>query len=503
MTTLLDTLSELDKKRIANYVLKYGGIYSCKGDFFRNKWESNSDFLNLWLADWAKNKKKLYRLLGNSLIFTKKVKIDVDTHFFYEEINHILNKIYDKYSYLTDDKNSGYNDTTFFHYMRGFDFYELLNKDDSVYYDELGKEEIEKYNENKSFYEYIYRYPVFELIASLFQDYNCYEGIANRNIRIKRTFPDGTFKLLKINKNEKLIKARLKVLEFFEVFKYYPLYEEQFNYFAKNYNELRAIKNRDALLCLSIHPLDFMTMSDNNSGWTSCMAWADEEGGGCYRVGTVEMMNSNMTICAYLLPEKEKDKEWLFGQYPRHWDADDYYYENIPEDADEETKEAWTWNNKRWRCLYYINKDILCSGKSYPYTSDSLSKMVLDVIHELAEKNLGWKYQFGPQPYLDMRNFSFRNFYKLRDDEEFLKDKHCIFFETKGMYNDFLNANDYHTYYCYRNRVKKNKIFCLSGRALSISTAYPFLENEYGPDERPVSLTGYNERYGEYLNYLS
>ena len=46
--------------------------------------------------------------------------------------------------------------------------------------------------------------------------------------------------------------------------------------------------NLKGYITLSIHPLDYMTMSDNNCGWDSCMSWQEE---GCYRQGTVEMMN--------------------------------------------------------------------------------------------------------------------------------------------------------------------------------------------------------------------
>ena len=42
-------------------------------------------------------------------------------------------------------------------------------------------------------------------------------------------------------------------------------------------------------------------MSDNNSGWESCMSWRNN---GCYRRGTVEMMNSPYVIVAYLMLEE-------------------------------------------------------------------------------------------------------------------------------------------------------------------------------------------------------
>ena len=66
-------------------------------------------------------------------------------------------------------------------------------------------------------------------------------------------------------------------------------------------------KKVSGTLCLSIHPMDYMTMSDNESGWESCMNWQNN---GCYRQGTVEMMNSPMVVVGYL---KAKNDMYVDG----------------------------------------------------------------------------------------------------------------------------------------------------------------------------------------------
>ena len=79
---------------------------------------------------------------------------------------------------------------------------------------------------------------------------------------------------------------------------------EHIEYFAADeWEEIRLAHSQifntnkmTGTLCLSIHPLDYATASDNDNGWSSCMSWRDD---GCYRMGTVEMMNSPMVICAY------------------------------------------------------------------------------------------------------------------------------------------------------------------------------------------------------------
>ena len=112
-------------------------------------------------------------------------------------------------------------------------------------------------------------------------------------------------------------------------------------------------------LCLSIHPLDYATASDNANGWTSCMSWQEE---GCYRLGTVEMMNSPMVICAYL---KGKNSIEVGGA---------------------------EWNSKKWRAWIIVDENFVVMNKSYPYKNDALGTLAVEWVIELAKKNLGWEY---------------------------------------------------------------------------------------------------------------
>ena len=59
-------------------------------------------------------------------------------------------------------------------------------------------------------------------------------------------------------------------------------------------------KRLKGTLCLSIHPLDYITISDNNCDWDSCMTWTGDDCPGEYRLGTLEMMNSPSVVVAYL-----------------------------------------------------------------------------------------------------------------------------------------------------------------------------------------------------------
>ena len=119
-------------------------------------------------------------------------------------------------------------------------------------------------------------------------------------------------------------------------------------------------KKVSGTLCLSIHPMDYMTMSDNESGWESCMNWQNN---GCYRQGTVEMMNSPMVVVGYL---KAKNDMYVDGQHQ--------------------------WNNKRWRCLFLVTADFITSIMAYPYPHEELTVACVDWLRDLAMENLGWRY---------------------------------------------------------------------------------------------------------------
>lgn len=122
-------------------------------------------------------------------------------------------------------------------------------------------------------------------------------------------------------------------------------------------------KKLQGTLCLSIHPLDYMTMSDNGCGWDSCMRWRTN---GEYRQGTIEMMNSSNVIVAYL----KSDKPWDFYL--------DHYTEN------QESEDGW--NSKKWRCLFIVDENFSVSVKGYPYENDFLTKNVLQIISAMC----GW-----------------------------------------------------------------------------------------------------------------
>lgn len=224
-----------------------------------------------------------------------------------------------------------------------------------------------------------HNYEVDSLLESYTLARNIYTG-ENFNIPL----PNGT--VLQVNKNCKVSKILGKIAAAFNLEGY-----EEFRIAHSQVLNQKCLKGK---LCISIHPLDYMTMSANECGWTSCMDWTDE---GEYRRGTVEMMNSPMVIVAYLTAKDPYDINGL------------------------------DWSNKKWRQLFVVNKDIITGVKAYPYYNENLEKAVCEWLRDLAKENLGWVYA---DQYVEYWHSQTSNF-------DFMDHPIRITFHTGVMYNDF------------------------------------------------------------------
>lgn len=189
-----------------------------------------------------------------------------------------------------------------------------------------------------------------------------------------------------------------------------------FEEFRIAHSQVLNQKSMHGTLCLSIHPLDYVTMSDNASDWCSCMSWEDH---GCYRRGTVEMMNSSMVVVGYL-----KGKNDMIMPNGDHW------------------------ANKKWRELFIVNNDIISNVLGYPYRNDNLTKLCLNWLVDLAGKdaytNEICQYDSWQYSHIDEL------------DKEIYVDP-C----TDAMYNDFGSEQ-----FAYFSKSASNRIdFCYSGES--------------------------------------
>lgn len=206
---------------------------------------------------------------------------------------------------------------------------------------------------------------------------NTCEAIIRKPITVKK--PDGH--KFKIFPESKLMRILAKIASAFNI--------EGFEEFRIAHSNIMAEAIKTGTLVLSIHPLDFMTMSNNNNDWSSCMRW-DYDDPGDYCQGVVEMMNSPCVIEAYI--ESSSNSLTLGSNFE--------------------------WNSKRWRELFIVTPEVIAAIKGYPEWDKNFEKEVLNWIKELAETNLGWSYSDSSISWAP-------------------DDNNNIHFHTNHMYNDF------------------------------------------------------------------
>lgn len=265
---------------------------------------------------------------------------------------------------------------------------------------------------------------------------------------------------IKLQIGMKPLKALKKIASFLNL-------ETEFEQFRLAHSRILNQKSLDGNLCLSIHPLDYLTMSENASKWTSCMNWTEP---GCYRMGTVEMMNSPMVVIAYLKSENRN-----------------YHFAGNKE-----------WNDKHWRILLIVTKEGIISVKGYPYANPDLTKMCIEWLAKLANENLGWEYY----P-VDV----------IKEDKEFIyapnQHKYDIVTETAQMYNDFgatehfgalevLDDDTDITFYKFHYSGPTECLICGNTSNTYYDESYVFCDNccSYGDEENCSTC----DRCGRYWN---
>ena len=156
-------------------------------------------------------------------------------------------------------------------------------------------------------------------------------------------------KRVKFNKGTKVT----KLFRFF-------VNESELDAIIKKYATIFNQKTIKGDLCLSVHPLDYFSVSDNQCGWNSCFSVHD----GSYRISTTGLLTSPNTMVAYL-------------------SSGDVEYEAYDM--------SMTWNNKKWRTYVTMSHDqkTFHIGREYPYSNPALRQKVVEMIADLT----GLEYQ--------------------------------------------------------------------------------------------------------------
>lgn len=152
---------------------------------------------------------------------------------------------------------------------------------------------------------------------------------------------------------------------------------KSFKYFIEDKQLLADLQNKaseiiqenkvEGYLTFSVHPLDFLSSSENTYNWRSCHALDGE-----YRAGNLSYMCDRGTMMVYLSGE------------------DNLKLPHFPEDV--------PWNSKKWRMLLHFDQelDVCFAGRQYPFFSPGALEKVFEIFsNNMATMELTWGN--GPQ----------------------------------------------------------------------------------------------------------
>ena len=224
--------------------------------------------------------------------------------------------------------------------------------------------------------------------------YDCLWDLVNHGTIIKNRYDGLTVRIPTPNGHELIVPNGCKPVKILGKLNQAYNISEKFEEYRIAVSMCLNVKTIKGNLCLSIHPMDFMTMSDNDCDWDSCMSWRNY---GSYRQGTVEMMNSPYVCVAYLAA---KEPMITCGH---------------------------EWSNKKWRSLYIVHPDYIGNIKGYPYQIPEVDKMIIQKLKDMMQ-NAGFNAKYG-----EIKSYDY-------DSCDRFKSEHgevSIRFYTHYMYNDF------------------------------------------------------------------
>lgn len=152
--------------------------------------------------------------------------------------------------------------------------------------------------------------------------------------------------------NTKRIQRGTKVVK---SFKYFIFEEKLLHDIQSKASEIIQENKVEGYLTFSVHPLDFLSLSENCFHWRSCHSLD-----GDYRAGNLSYMRDGATIICYL----QSEEEVKLPHFP----------DSVP------------WNNKKWRMLLHFNTEmnVVFAGRQYPFTSPG----ALEVVRKAMVDNL-------------------------------------------------------------------------------------------------------------------
>lgn len=383
----IDALTANDKTQMINWIEDTQGF------------ESQTSIDNI-LRFWNKDKIRLFKMFGNKLRIEMPLTL---------ERPELCVQRKDMVKVLKEHK-------IFATYTDAF----LGDKDDSYFPNNLARFMYDSYYGDMTSYSIIITYNY--LLKNIDSSYAIKSVISGKLVCAQKFEAGGKeYCLPEGMKYTKAVRAFCQAIGF--------KLDNTFEEWRNRYSDFRTrCTNPEKMkMVFSIHPFDYMTMSDGGD-WSTCMSWKNN---GCYSASTLEMMGSNNVVVCYAVPAKDTSN----------------------------------FKKKVWRSLVVVDKDIIVTGKSYPFHNDELSKFILNYITKMAHDKFNWNYQYKNQQYRDLSRYEGQGEGSLRrpSGREGYGGNRIVLY-TNGFYNDWFQDLD-EKYWCNRNYVSKTKGICVSGPA--------------------------------------
>ena len=180
-----------------------------------------------------------------------------------------------------------------------------------------------------------------------------------------------SFENVKFRAGDKISKCIGKILDLYDITP-----AEKDSVLIKFSMLIQGVKAKGSAV-LSIDPVDYITMSENNSNWESCHAMS-----GCFRTGPFAYLQDCSTTISYVKPKD--DCVFTYGD-----------------------GKTLTYSNKNWRQIVLFSKELKYATqlRQYPYTSQANQSTVARIVMNVLNAKNGLDYQIHSIDVCDMPRY--------------------------------------------------------------------------------------------------
>lgn len=180
-----------------------------------------------------------------------------------------------------------------------------------------------------------------------------------------------SFENVKFRAGDKISKCIGKILDLYDITP-----AEKDSVLIKFSMLIQSVKVKGSAV-LSIDPVDYITMSENNSNWESCHSMS-----GCFRTGPFAYLQDSSTTISYVKPKD--DCVFTYGD-----------------------GKTLTYSNKNWRQIVLFSKELKYATqlRQYPYTSQANQSTVASIVMDVLNAKSGLNYQIHPIDVYDMPRY--------------------------------------------------------------------------------------------------